>query len=433
MKAYFGSKISGHMIKTPEGFLICKEVPIARTGTQQYRGFEFGGDDPMELYDVHRPEEEVFSNAALASFEGKPVVDEHPRANLDPTNISQYIKGVCRDVRRGEGNLSECMVADLIIYDKELITKIEGGKRDISCGYDCLWVKDGDKSFTQKEIRGNHVAVVTKGRAGHKVSIRDSENNGGKLMSRKHSLWGRMFKIFACDADTTPEDLEQAAKLRPADDEDEPQAPAAPKKEEKPVIDADELDARLSRIEDALADLAKGRKEEVEPVNDEDEPEETDEDYTIENEPGEETEDDDPLGKLEDELNGKKEPEATDEDQVEVDPKVINQKEHPEQPEAEDDGEECIDPNADEAAVRDAALGAIKALKPLVAKLHGSERKQAADSLAGLIRGSIADRGYKTVMNAARHGHRAMDTAMNDYDLGRQIRDKYNPHYNHKK
>lgn len=129
MKAYFGSKISGHMIKTPEGFLICKEVPIARTGTQQYRGFEFGGDDPMELYDVHRPEEEVFSKAALASFEGKPVVDEHPRANLDPTNISQYIKGVCRDVRRGEGNLSECMVADLIIYDKELITKIEGGKR----------------------------------------------------------------------------------------------------------------------------------------------------------------------------------------------------------------------------------------------------------------------------------------------------------------
>lgn len=59
MKAYFGSKISGHMIKTPEGFLICKDVPIARTGTHQYRGFEFGGDDPMELYDVHRPEEEV--------------------------------------------------------------------------------------------------------------------------------------------------------------------------------------------------------------------------------------------------------------------------------------------------------------------------------------------------------------------------------------
>ena len=252
-------------------------------------------------------------------------------------------------------------------------------------------------------------------------------------MSRKHSIWGRMFQTFARDADTTPEDLEQAAKLKPADDEEESQAPVAPKKEEKPVIDADELDARLSRIEDALADLAKGRKEEAEPVDDEDEPEETDEDYTVENEPGEETEDDDPLGKLEDELKGKKEPEATDEDQVEVDPKVINQKEHPEQPEAEDDGEECIDPNADESAARDAALGAIKALKPLVAKLHGSERKQAADSLAGLIRGSIADRGYKTVMNAARHGHKAMDSAMNDYDLGRQIRDKYNPHYNHKK
>ena len=42
-KAYFGSRISDHILKTPEGFLICKDVPIARTGTQQYRGCEFGG------------------------------------------------------------------------------------------------------------------------------------------------------------------------------------------------------------------------------------------------------------------------------------------------------------------------------------------------------------------------------------------------------
>ena len=69
----------------------------------------------------------------------------------------------------------------------------------------------------------------------------------------------------------------------------------------------------------------------------------------------------------------------------------------------------------------------------MVAKLHGSAKKQAADSLAELIRGSVADRGYRIVMNAARHGHKAMDRAMDDYDLGRQIRDKYNPHYNHKK
>ena len=40
MRAFYGSKISGHMIRTPEGYLVCKEVPIARTGTQEYLGRE---------------------------------------------------------------------------------------------------------------------------------------------------------------------------------------------------------------------------------------------------------------------------------------------------------------------------------------------------------------------------------------------------------
>ena len=36
MIAYYGSKISEHMTKTPEGFLICHDVPIARIGQQEY-------------------------------------------------------------------------------------------------------------------------------------------------------------------------------------------------------------------------------------------------------------------------------------------------------------------------------------------------------------------------------------------------------------
>lgn len=34
MIAYYGSKISEHMTKTPEGFLICHDVPIARIGSR---------------------------------------------------------------------------------------------------------------------------------------------------------------------------------------------------------------------------------------------------------------------------------------------------------------------------------------------------------------------------------------------------------------
>ena len=33
-KAYFGSRLSANMITTPEGYLVCKNVPIARVGHQ---------------------------------------------------------------------------------------------------------------------------------------------------------------------------------------------------------------------------------------------------------------------------------------------------------------------------------------------------------------------------------------------------------------
>lgn len=57
MIAFYGSRLSEHMIRTPEGYLICKDVPIARTGTQEYRGSEFGGADSEKIYKVARPEE----------------------------------------------------------------------------------------------------------------------------------------------------------------------------------------------------------------------------------------------------------------------------------------------------------------------------------------------------------------------------------------
>lgn len=143
------------------------------------------------------------------------------------------MKGVCRDVRRGDGDLSNCLVADLVIYDADLINKIEAGKREISCGYDCLWNPTSDSSYDQLEIRGNHVAVVDRGRAGHKVAIRDTaDEKGGKKMSK--SLIGRILRALARDESTTPEDMEAAAKLAGSSDAvPQPQpapapAPAAP-------------------------------------------------------------------------------------------------------------------------------------------------------------------------------------------------------------
>lgn len=422
-KAYFGSRISDHILKTPEGFLICKDVPIARTGTQQYRGCEFGGPVADGIYNVQRPEAEVFDRAAVASFEGKPVCDEHPEEDVTPDNYGRYMKGVCRDVRRGDGDLSNCLVADLVIYDADLINKIEAGKREISCGYDCLWNPTSDSSYDQLEIRGNHVAVVDKGRAGHKVAIRDTadDKKGGTKMSK--SLIGRILRALARDESTTPEDMEAAAKLAGSSDaEPRPQpapapAPAAPatpapaavpQPENKPAAMDEATEARFKKIEDALEAISS----KLNPAPPAAEPKK------------------DALDALEEELQNKApaaEPApAGDEDDVIEPPEDINAQDAA--PEEDVEGE-CV-PNAKEA--RDAAMALIKNLKPAVAAIpNEAQRKRAADSLAILIKGSMQqDAQYGELMQMRRR-NAAKDSkpAVDDYALGREIAKRYNPHY----
>lgn len=420
-KAYFGSRISDHILKTPEGFLICKDVPIARTGTQQYRGCEFGGPVADGIYNVQRPEAEVFDRAAVASFEGKPVCDEHPEEDVTPDNYGRYMKGVCRDVRRGDGDLSNCLVADLVIYDADLINKIEAGKREISCGYDCLWNPTSDSSYDQLEIRGNHVAVVDRGRAGHKVAIRDTadDKKGGIKMSK--SLIGRILRALARDESTTPEDMEAAAKLAGSSDADpRPQpapapgpavpatpAPAAvPQPEKKPAAMDEATEARFKKIEDALEAISS----KLNPAQPAAEPKK------------------DALDALEEELKNKAPAAAPagDEDDVIEPPEDINAQDAA--PEEDVEGE-CA-PDAKEA--RDAAMALIKNLKPAVAAIpNEAQRKRAADSLAILIKGSMQqDAQYGKLMQMRRR-NAAKDSkpAVDDYDLGREIAKKYNPHY----
>ena len=98
---YYGSAISPHIDRTPEGFLICRDVPVARTGPQRYLAREMQLDgDPERLIDVNRHPEDVFEPATLASLEGKPVTDGHPAEGVTAENYSSYTKGHIQNVRQ---------------------------------------------------------------------------------------------------------------------------------------------------------------------------------------------------------------------------------------------------------------------------------------------------------------------------------------------
>jgi hypothetical protein len=212
--SYYGYTISPNQLETGEGFLICRNVPIARTGTQQYLAREIGLEG-SDVIDVERPEEEVFSPAAMASFEGKPVTNDHPTELVNPDNVSLYEKGHAQNVRRGSGEFEDFLVADLHIHDAELIDAVKvHGKRQISCGYECEYKQDENGRIYQINIRGNHIAIVDEGRAGAKAAIMDSINTTAEKAERtvKMSKKSALLKLFGLAANgKNEEELNQLA------------------------------------------------------------------------------------------------------------------------------------------------------------------------------------------------------------------------------
>lgn len=182
------SELGPRRHKTPEGFLVCSGVPIARTGDYEY--FASEGQSPGIQPDAdgriisRRDPEQVFAPAALASFEGKPVTLGHPPVDaVTPETWREYAVGTVKDVRRGEGDDADKVIADLVISDAAAIAAIEDGLRELSCGYDVTLEQVEPGIERQTMIRGNHVALVDAGRAGPECAIKDSK--GGVAMDKE--------------------------------------------------------------------------------------------------------------------------------------------------------------------------------------------------------------------------------------------------------
>jgi hypothetical protein len=160
---------------TPEGFLLCEGVAIARTGTQVYSNVELpleAGVDGRIV--VERLPEEVFRKETMASFEGKPVTVEHPNEFVNPETWKKLAVGTIQNVRRGEGADDQLLMADLLITDKGAIEYVNRDLPELSCGYDSDYDQPGAGRGIQRNIIGNHVALVDRGRAGPRCAINDA-------------------------------------------------------------------------------------------------------------------------------------------------------------------------------------------------------------------------------------------------------------------
>jgi hypothetical protein len=168
MRFLVAEKLGPHKFKTPEGYLICTDAILSRTGKQEYKRCELFGDtceDPDKIVNVERTDDEVFSDKAMASFENKAVCIEHPDHDVNAENHNELAVGFVRDIHKGEDNGKPVMMGTLVITDKDAVEAVESGEyKELSCGYDCDI--DDDDNPQQRNIRGNHVALCKHGRAG---------------------------------------------------------------------------------------------------------------------------------------------------------------------------------------------------------------------------------------------------------------------------
>ena len=256
-RAYYGDQISKNMIETSEGYLICKDVRIGRIGSMDYLGSELPADF-NEPYDrvckVSRTKDELFSEETIASFEFKSVTNTHPKNNLDINTVEMSEKGQISNVRPD----GDYLIADLCIKDPLLIDQVRSGKmREVSCGYDCSWHKVSDGKYEQREIRGNHVALVRQGRAGHKVAIQDQKPNtkGSKLMGKmsKSFLTALGFKHYAMDAE--PEEIAKAMDSMQEEDKKECKDEEPEKTGVATDAEAEASNAKIAGLESKLDSL----------------------------------------------------------------------------------------------------------------------------------------------------------------------------------
>lgn len=169
------ASMEGYRI-TAAGFLV-GDVRFARTGIQVYGGLELDRRD-MAVVSVYRSPAAVFDMATMRSFAMRPITMGHPPDGVSADTWKQHSIGYLNDEIARDGDYVR---GTIVVQDGAAIEMIKNGTRELSAGYQCdvQWeagnAPDGQAyQAVQRSIRGNHVAIVTRGRAGAACRIGSS-------------------------------------------------------------------------------------------------------------------------------------------------------------------------------------------------------------------------------------------------------------------
>lgn len=212
--------------RTKDGYLAVR-AKAARTGVYDYTGAEVDPANDHGLRDkaivkVLRDADTVFDRAAVQSFVGKPVTDNHPTEAVNASNWRDHARGTIMGAIRD----GEYLAFDLLLTDADAIRAVDGGKRGLSNGYAAelefgkFTAPDGTVCDARQSriTGGNHVALVDRGRAGSDCAIKDiavcDAITAGRLDELKASLTTEKPSMSTITIDGLPVNLGDEAAVR---------------------------------------------------------------------------------------------------------------------------------------------------------------------------------------------------------------------------
>ena len=178
--------------KDRNGFLHVKISPLTRVQVAPYYGREIPGFEQLglerdKIYYGYRPEEELKKESTINSVNGIPIQLRHH---------ADFADNPAKETRIGATGTeatykSPFLMNSLHFFDKKAIDLIESdAMKELSLAYrykpdfKSSGEINGQKyDFTMRDLSGNHLALVEKGRAGREVLVYDENpNSQGGIM-----------------------------------------------------------------------------------------------------------------------------------------------------------------------------------------------------------------------------------------------------------
>lgn len=185
------SNAGGHRRYDDNGYLFVDESPILRSGILEYLGKELidGGSpdvdgeeiDPDKIYKVYISPIELAKGAE--SFKLLPLVNGHEWLGMDGEDAKGRQEGSTGERAEIKGDK---LFVPLKFTGDGILADLKDGKEELSASYTNKLSKSdtSDYDFVASDIKGNHIALVERGRCGSDVRVLNNKMEKSQMKSK---------------------------------------------------------------------------------------------------------------------------------------------------------------------------------------------------------------------------------------------------------